>query len=176
DEQEGVQILLREIASRVDGTARARRVTPVKIHLPDFVRERIKALAIGDGFEPARRPAIDRLVVSIRNRHIHAGISVCRRSEDGGVFSEAEAPRVVVARTNKLQRRAIGLEAKDALPEADFFPANVATKSGVPNRSPNPVIETIAQVAGRSGCVAHAPPGAEHPALASLVVAVQILE
>src|SRR5207245_4768914 len=131
---------------------------------------------VGDGFEPARRPAIDRLVVAIGNRHIHAGIPVCRRSEDAGVFSEAEAPRVVVARTNKLQRRAIGLEAKDALPEADFFPANGATKSGVPNRSPNPVIETIAQVAGRSVRVTHAPAGEEHPALISLVVPVRILE
>src|SRR6185369_14749813 len=87
-----------------------------------------------------------------------------------------EAPGVVVARTDKFQRRAIGLEAKDSLPESDFLPANRAAKSGIPDGAPNPVIETIAQVAGRRMRVPHAPAGEEHLTLVCLVVAVRILE
>jgi len=82
----------------------ARSVTSVKIHLPNLFRERIESLTVGDGFEPAGRPAIDGFVVAIWNRHIHASIPIRSRSEDNGVFSDAEAPGVVIARTNKLQR------------------------------------------------------------------------
>src|SRR6185503_4514076 len=139
-------------------------------------RERIESLAVGNRFEPARRPATNRLVITIGDRQVHAGIPVRRRAEGNGVFGEAEAPGVVVARTDKFQRRAIGLEAKDSLPESDFLPANRAAKSGIPDGAPNPVIETIAQVAGRRMRVPHAPTGEEHLPLVRLAVPVRVLK
>src|SRR5439155_19535208 len=176
DELNTVPVFLREIAGGIEGAAGTRRVAPVEIHLPHSFRERIEWLAVGDRFEPAGRPTIDSLIIAIRNGHVHAGIPIGRRSEDDGIFSESEAPGVVIARANKLQRRAIGLETKDSLPEADFFATNGATKSGIADGSPNPVVESVAQVAGGSVGVAHAPAGEEHLALIGLVVAVCILE
>src|SRR5439155_1168184 len=123
-ELDAVPIFLREIPRRINRAAGSRGVAPVVIHLADLVGDRIETLAVRDGREHAGRPAVDRLVIAIRDRHVHAGIAVRRGAKDEIVLGDAESPGVVVARTNKLQLRAVRPEAEDALSEADLLAAD----------------------------------------------------
>ena len=157
DELHAVPVFRREIPRRINRAARSRGVTPVIIHLPDLVGDRIKALAVRDGRQHARRPAIDRFVIAIGDRHIHARVAVRRGAEDDIVLGDAKSPGVVVAGTNKLQLRAVGPETEDALPEPDVLAADGAAETRVAHRAPDPVVKTVAQVARRRVRVAHAP-------------------
>ena len=66
----------------------------------------------------ARRPAADRLVVAVRDRHVDARVAVGRRAEEEALLAEADAPGVVVGGAQELELRAVGLEAVEALAEA----------------------------------------------------------
>src|SRR3954469_3946155 len=55
DELRAVPVFLREGASGVDAAPRTRGVASVEINLPHFFGERIKPLAVGNGFETRGR-------------------------------------------------------------------------------------------------------------------------
>ena len=175
-ELHAVPVFLRKAARRVNRAAGARGVAPVIIHLANLVGDRIKALAVRDGCQHAGGPAVDRFVIAIRNGHVHARIAVRRRAKDEIILGNAQAPRIVVAGTDELQLRAVGLETKDALPEPNFIPADGPAKTRIAHRAPNPIVETVTQIACGGMCVAHAPAGKEHTPFVRLVIAVGVLE
>ena len=157
DKLNAVPVVSRKIPRRVDRAARAGRVASVVIHLTDLVGERIETLAVRDGRQHAGGPAVDRFVIAIGNRHIHARVAVRGGTEDEVVLGDAESPGVVVAGTNELQLRAVRLEAEDALPEANFLPAHNPAETRIAHRAPDPVVESVAQIACGGMCVAHSP-------------------
>src|SRR5205814_2871115 len=106
------------------------------IHLPNFVSDWEELLGIGCRLEPARGPAANGFVITIRDRHVHARVIVGGGAEDDVVFADAKAPGVVVAGANEFERRAVRLETIDALTEAHPFATDNPFKTGIADRSP----------------------------------------
>src|SRR5262245_46698912 len=76
------------IRGRVKRMAARGRVPAVIIHLPHFVGRRLEHVAVGDRVQhKRRRPAADRLVIAIRDRHVDARVAVRRRSEDNAFLA-----------------------------------------------------------------------------------------
>src|SRR5439155_10618538 len=126
DELNAIPVFPGEIARRVNRAARPGGVASVIIHLPDLVGDGVETLAVRDGSQHAGGPAVDRFVVAIGNRHVHARVAVRGRAEDEVVLGQSETPGVVVARTNEFQLRAVRLEPKDALSKPNLLAADRA--------------------------------------------------
>ena len=103
-ELHAVPILLRKGASGVDRTPGTSRVTAMEIDLTHLLGDRIKALTVGDRFHSCSRPTVHGFVVTIRDRHVHACVSVRRRADDNVVLSDAQSPSVIVARADIFER------------------------------------------------------------------------
>src|SRR5258706_1073759 len=171
-----VPIFFRKIARRIDGAACAGCVTAMIVHLAHFFSERIKALAVCDCFKAAGRPAIDGFVISVGDRHIHAGVPIGSRAEDEIVLGDPQTPGVIVAGTYELQFRPVRFKTKNSLAKADILSTDGSAETRVTDCSPNPVIETIAQVAGGRVRVTHAPTSKKHSTFVRLVIAVSVFE
>src|SRR6266849_4302065 len=97
--------LLRITPSGVERVASRRREMAVIVHLPDFVRDRLDGRVASDAAQDRRRPAADRLVITIRNRQMNARIAIGRGAEKNSFFAESHAPGVVVGVAKKLHLR-----------------------------------------------------------------------
>src|SRR6188768_249491 len=114
------------------------------IDLPNFICDRVKTIAVGDGLQSQLwRPPTHAFVVSIGDWHINARTAIRCRAEDDSFFAHAEAPGIVVRRANELDRRAIGPETMKALGEADFFIAYSDRRLVVSLHAPDPIVEAI---------------------------------
>src|SRR5690606_26346440 len=112
--------------------------------------------------------------VAIRNRKVHARVPIGGGPEHDAFLGEAKPPCVVVARTDKLQRRPIRLEPEDALSEAHLLPSHRATETGVTHDTPDPVVEAPAEIARRRVRVLGSPTFKKDPAFVGTIVAVGV--
>src|SRR5258706_1371993 len=133
-----IPVLPGKATGRVERAAGARRVFAMPIDLPDFFCDREDFLAVGNGFEAARGPAIHGLVIAIGDGHVHAGIAVGSGTKNKVIFAYPQAPGVVVAGADKFQRRAVRFKAEDSLAEPKVFATHGPLEARITDRAPNP--------------------------------------
>ena len=110
DERGAVPVVLRVGAGRVEGVPGGGGEAAVPIDLAHLVGDRVEVVAVGDHRQGADcRPAADRFVIAIGDRHVDAGVAVGRRAEQSAFFAEADAPGVVVRVAEEFQLRAVAV-------------------------------------------------------------------
>ena len=176
DEGRLVPVVLRIGARRVERRAGPGREPAVPVDLADVLGDREEAVRVGDVLQDRRRHAADRLVVSVRDRHVDARAAVGGRAEEEALLADADAPRVVVRAAEELQLRAVRLEPEEPLAEAVPLAADLAAEAGVADDRVDPVIQPVAEVRRAGVGVVRAEAGEEDLPLVGLAVAVGVLE
>src|SRR5439155_25037752 len=96
--------------------------------------------------------------------------------ENDVVLADAQAPGVVVAGADKFQGRSVRFESENPLAKPDLSATHRATEYGITDRPPNPVVESVAQIARCRVGIARSPAGEQHPSFVRLVVPVRVPE
>src|SRR5262249_20187689 len=147
DERRAVPVLLRIGTGGVESVPRRRGEAAVEVDLAHLVRDRMEAIALGDGRQHGRRPATHALVVAVRDRQEDARGGVARRAEQLTVLAEADAPAVVARAAQDLELRPVRPEAIEALTKAVRLPADGAVEAAVADHAVEPVVEAVREVA-----------------------------
>src|SRR5687767_3624579 len=116
-----VPIFTRELARGINRAPSTRGIFVVPVNLANLRSDRKELLAIGDGFKPRSRPSIDLFVVTIWDRHVHAGVPIGSGTKNQTFLAQPESPGVVIAGTNELEFGTVRFEAINALAKPDFL-------------------------------------------------------
>src|SRR5207253_4521735 len=131
DKGGAVPVLARVVARRVQSMTCPRGEMAVIVDLADLVGDRLDGSVARNTLEHPGRPAAHCLIVSVRNRQVHARVAVRRRAEEDALLAEAYAPRIIVGVAQELHLRAVRLETVEALAEPVMLAANHAVEASI---------------------------------------------
>ena len=171
-----IPVLPRIAPCRIQRMTGSRRVAAKLVHLPHLVGDRFEQERIGDRAQCQRRlPAAHALVVPVGDRHVHTGIAVRRGTENQALFADAQAPGVVVGRTDELQPRTVGTKTEKAHAKGLLtLPIEYGCRIVVALHGPDPVVQTVLKIADPAVGVSQGPIGNQHPPFIRAVVAVRV--
>ena len=178
-EGHSVPILLRIGPGGIQRVTGSRGEAAVEVNLSHLVRDRFEFVAFGNRLQvQACSPTFDPFVIPVGDRHMHAGAAIGRGTKDDTFFAEANSPGVVIGRSNELHLGAVGLEAEKALPKLLATRARIAAGTGpvVALHPPDPVVQTVLEVAHATVRVAHLPTRQQHLTLVGAVVSIGVFE
>src|SRR6516162_2195660 len=141
DEGDAVPVGFGKLPRRVDGVAGGGGEAIVKIYLADR-GNRMIAPVVGHAHGALAEPAAHRLEIAIGDRQVRRMFAVGRRIKNLSCLADSQAPSIVGRRTQKLQLRAVRLEAEKSLTEAVALAADLAVEASVTDRGVNPVVES----------------------------------